>query len=203
MSLRDAGEGGGEGLGQQRWDADYDPGAVDLIGTALRNKTWARGGERYPISEVWARLDVLLRSPRDFEEMRRVLSLGPQAVVLKSRRTIERRTREDRGEKAYGLLPVEQMAGLVRAMRELYELSADQDLWYNLMVDATAITPDGMAVAGKQNHGFIVVNLCFHVRAVPAFPIHVKVTDGSKMDPGWQKEEALIVKILRECDCLV
>ena len=31
----------------------------------------------------------------------------------------------------------------------------------------------------------------------------MKVTETSKMDLEWQKEEALIVKILRECHCLV
>ena len=149
--------------GEQRWAADYDSGAVDLIGTALRNKARARGGERYPMSEVWAMFGVLLRSQGGFEEMRRVLSLGPQGVVMMSQRTVERRTREEREATASRLLHVEQMAELVRAMREQYELGTDEDLWCNLMVDATATTPDGMAVAGKPNHGFIVVMLCFHI----------------------------------------
>jgi hypothetical protein len=60
-----------------------------------------------------------------------------------------------------------------------------------------------MLVAEKQNHGFILVMLCFRDRAFPPFPNHVKVTESSKMDLEWQKEEALVVKILREYLCLV
>jgi hypothetical protein len=146
---------------ETRWTADYDPEVVDILGTALRNKGRQRGGERYPMSDVWAMFGVLLRSPQGFEEMRRVLSLGPHGLTLMSRRTAERRTRELRAAYAGLLLYPEQIPELVRGMREHYGLDLDVDLDCNLIVDATSTTPDGMAVAGKPNPGFIVVLLGF------------------------------------------
>jgi hypothetical protein len=163
-----------------RWAADYDPAVVDIIGTAFRNKDHETGGERYPISEVWALFGVLLRSPQGFEAMRKVLSLGPHGVRLMSRRTIDRRTRVLREEYAGRLLFVDQIPELIRAVREQYGVAADVDMDCNLLIDITSTAPDGMAVAGKPNHGFIVVLLCFHDRRIPPFPIHVHVTETSK-----------------------
>jgi hypothetical protein len=162
------------------WAASNDPDVVDIIGTAFRNKERARGGKRYPISEVWAMFGVLLRSPQGFEEIRRVLRLGPHAVSLISRRSLERRSRVIREELANRLMYPEQIPGLIKAVREQYGLDLNVDLDCNLIVDATSTTPDGLAIRGKPNHGFIVVLLAFHNSRVPPFPISVQVTETSK-----------------------
>jgi hypothetical protein len=69
----------------------------------------------------------------------------------------------------------------------------------NVVVDVTATSPDGMAVAEKRYHGFIVVIMCFRDRTTPPFPIRMQVPESSKMEVKWQNLEALIGKILPEC----
>jgi hypothetical protein len=171
-------------LGSTAKPKEAAPGAAttgtsgpNVIGTLAQNRSRENHGQRYPDRDVWGAHHMHYPSPAAYRNTQDVLRKGEDGGPIMSERTMYRRTKAERDFYGAHIADVRGIPAIVAALMRRHGLKPGGLHKCNLMVDVTSTTPDGSPLAGRKNHGVVVVMLAPRAPRVSAIPLHRGTSD--------------------------
>jgi hypothetical protein len=164
--------------------------AFNPVLEAQRAARAAKHGERYSKTFLAACFMAAAISPRSYEVLCRVLTLGDGALRLPCRRTLDREFAGPKRRLKEELSTVSLLPRVLAEVREGFELSDPTEVIpLILAVDATYTTADGQARTGKSHGAMVWYSQPVEPRYGP-FITHFMMTDSCRMDQPMRTRNA-------------